>query len=120
MHNLHVTSAVADPGFPRSGVLDTPTPRTIQGTDRSLLIVCIYPCPKWSPMGLRTPALSSSQDRHMRNPIQVQLNTALLVTSDMHLLIVFHTGNSDDSSNWALQTSSTKWLGWLQCSTVEC
>ena len=92
-------------------MLDTITPKTIQGTDRSLLIVCVYLCSKWSPMGLRAPALSSSRDRCMQNPIQVQLNTASLVTSDMHLLIVFHTGNSDDSPNWVLQTSSSEWLG---------
>ena len=45
-----------------SAMLATPTPKTLLGIDRSLLVVCICLCSEWSPVGLRAPAISLSQD----------------------------------------------------------
>ena len=36
------------------------------------------------------------------------------------LLVVLYTGFLGDFLRWVLQTSLGQWLGWLQCSTMEC
>ena len=79
---------------------------------------CVLTLVQVVPHGLRAPALDPLQDRCMRNPIQVQLNAASLVTYDMYLLVVLCTGNSADFPSWVLQTSSGT-SGWAGFNAVQ-